>query len=347
MPEPARRPLSSYLVWAPLAFVVLMAIGWTGFWFFAAHRAEATVTTWIAQEAKAGRIHSCAKRTVGGYPFRIEMRCTDPRTEIRAQGKQPIVLQAHSLLGVAQIYQPDLVIAEITGPMTITAGPQQPAWQADWKLAHASVRGLPFAFQRLSLVIDGAQLHGTGEAANQSIQANRLAFHMRLSPGAVRTNAVFDMIAKASGLVANGIPHVSAIPIDFDATGVLRSVDAVTPKPLLARLRDWQAAGGTLELTQARLSQGDAIAIAKGSVGLTTDARPDGDFSIAMTGLDHVLADLLGEKLGSQVSLLTGLAMLGGGQRIDGKRAISMPLRFRDGTIFFGPLKVGQIGPLY
>jgi hypothetical protein len=211
----------------------------------------------------------------------------------------------------------------------------------------ASLRGLPIAFERASVVLDEANFRATGASAPVSVQAKRLAFHVRLSPGSDRANAAFELVAEVAGVVTNGVPHVSATPIDFNAAAVLRNVDAVTPMPPPARLRAWQKAGGTLDLTAARLSQGNAIAIASGSVGLTEGARPDGELRITMTGLDQVLGQLLGPQLGSQVSLLTGLAMLGGGEQIDGKRAISMPLRFKDGAIFFGPLQVGSVGPLY
>ena len=70
-----RRP---WLIAAPLALVVILALAWTGFWFYAASRASATIAGWRAREAEAGRVHSCGQQTIGGYPFRIEVHCSDP-----------------------------------------------------------------------------------------------------------------------------------------------------------------------------------------------------------------------------------------------------------------------------
>jgi hypothetical protein len=42
-----------------------------------------------------------------------------------------------------------------------------------------------------------------------------------------------------------------------------------------------------------------------------------------------------------------GLGLLGGNARVEGRPAISLPLRVSDGAVFFGPLKVGEIPPLF
>ena len=47
-----------------------------------------------------------------------------------------------------------------------------------------------------------------------------------------------------------------------------------TPKPMPARLREWQAAGGRLEVQSARLAQGETLANATGTLALTAARRP-------------------------------------------------------------------------
>ena len=104
---PRRR---SWLIATPLIVVVLLGAGWSGFWYYAASQAEARIADWQAQQAGAGRAFSCGKQAVGSYPFRIEARCTDPTVELRG-GTTPIVIKARQILAVAQVYQPDLLIA--------------------------------------------------------------------------------------------------------------------------------------------------------------------------------------------------------------------------------------------
>ena len=65
-------------VFLPLAFVVVLALGWSGFWFLAAGAAETRIAGWREREANSGRFYNCERQTVGGFPFRIEVRCIDP-----------------------------------------------------------------------------------------------------------------------------------------------------------------------------------------------------------------------------------------------------------------------------
>ena len=63
------------LRYAILVFIVVALIaGWSGFWKFAADKAQSAVEGWRAREARAGRIYSCGSQNVGGYPFRIEQQ---------------------------------------------------------------------------------------------------------------------------------------------------------------------------------------------------------------------------------------------------------------------------------
>src|SRR5207253_8887725 len=135
----------------------VLAVAWSGFWYFAARGADRIVTAWIEQEAKQGRIYSCGSRTSGGYPFRIEMRCTDPAVEL-AHADSTRVLKAKDLIAVAQVYQPNLIIAEITGPVSIAEAGQPAAWRADWRLAQTSLTGVAGTPERLSVALDEVKL---------------------------------------------------------------------------------------------------------------------------------------------------------------------------------------------
>ena len=51
---------------APVLLLIL-AIAWSGFWFYAASQAEVAADAWRAQEAKSGRLYDCAKRSIGTW----------------------------------------------------------------------------------------------------------------------------------------------------------------------------------------------------------------------------------------------------------------------------------------
>ncbi len=344
MQQTARR--SRWIV-APLIIVVLLACAWSGLWVWASRVADGEIAAWIGREAAVGRVYGCASRTIGGYPFRIELRCTEPTVELRGQGT-PVSIKAREILAVAQVYQPALVIAEVAGPMTVADASGALALTADWTLLQASVRGLPATPERISLVFDGARLRRTGDAdADALVRADHIEFHVRQNAASRAEVPAFDIVSRLVNAVVPSVPGFSARPFNAEASAVLRGLRDLVPKPVAMRLREWQAAGGRLEIAQARMQQGEALATAKGDVGLSANGRLDGTLTLALVGFED-LARLVGlpniQLRGDQGGLIGRLSsILGGGEtEIDGRKAMAIPLRFNDGAVSFGPIPLGR-----
>src|SRR5947209_9810347 len=122
----------------PFALVVLLGAAWSGFWFYAAARADNETAAWRERERQAGRQQRCASQTSGGYPFRIEVRCDGALFELTGapalQLKLPVVQVA------VQVYDPSLLISEFSGPLEISEPGRATGAVVDWKLGQASVR---------------------------------------------------------------------------------------------------------------------------------------------------------------------------------------------------------------
>jgi hypothetical protein len=84
-PAPRRRPLWRLFIMPALLLVA--AVAWSGFWFYAASEAGVRADAWAAQEAKSGRVYQCGKRSVAGYPFRLEVRWARKRRSRRSSTK--------------------------------------------------------------------------------------------------------------------------------------------------------------------------------------------------------------------------------------------------------------------
>jgi len=173
---PSRRP---WLIAAPLAIVVALAVAWTGLWFYAAGEAEVRLNEWRAQQARSGRVFDCASQSVGGFPFRIEARCTRVAAELK-DAQPPIAIKLKEILAVAQVWDPKLVIAEFSGPLTASEPGGAPYLTATWGLAQASVRGTPAAPERASVVIDGLFRFDPAELAWIEALARRAPVTVRL-----------------------------------------------------------------------------------------------------------------------------------------------------------------------
>jgi len=369
--KPRRRP---WLIATPLILVLVLGAVWTGVWFFAAGEAEKRMNAWREQQAGAGRKFDCATQSVGGYPFRIEVRCAGATVELQ-DTRPPIAIKLKEILAVAQVWDPKLLIAEFTGPLTVAEPGQQPHVVASWSLAQASVRGTPATPERASIVVDGLKLEGA-TAGQVLFDSRRAEFHARMQYGSWPHNPAIDLAVKLAAAAAPTIHPMMAQPLDADIMAVLHGMRDFVGKPLPARLREWQQAGGKLEIQSARLAQAESLAHANGTVALTQGGRLDGALQLTVAGIERFLPAIGGEQGSSlnlsrvapalnaidrvvpglaqrvppqkQQTLQAGLlALLGQPAELEGKRAISVPVRFNDGAARFGPIPLGQVPPVF
>src|SRR3982075_3899500 len=140
---PRRRPLWRLFIMPALLLVA--AAAWSAFWFYAASEVGVRADAWRAQEAKSGRVFDCARRSVAGFPFRLEVRCDDASVSLVSQtaaAQAPFTARLGEILVIAQIYQPRLLIAEFKAPATLADRGQPPSMKVNWTTGRSSVSGL-------------------------------------------------------------------------------------------------------------------------------------------------------------------------------------------------------------
>jgi hypothetical protein len=391
---PRRRPLWGLFI-VPVLLLVAAA-GWSAFWFYAASQVDGATDAWRAQEAKSGRVYDCAKRSVAGFPFRLEVRCSGASVALRSQTAQqaatqtPVTAKLDEILVVAQIYDPKLLIAEFAGPATISEGGGQASMVATWSKARSSVAGLPAIPQRASIVFDDAAL----DRVNSSLQtplarAKHVELHGRLADGSPLSHPLIEAVARVEGGSVQDVHPLLTEPFDADVRVILTGLEDFSPKPWPERFREIQASGGHVEIVQSRIAQGELVAIAAGSLSLNAQGRLDGELQMTVAGLEKVIASLGIEKVldegvpqatldrvapgvktsdlnnlfgaldraipglgkavkqNANVGIAAGINALGKDAVLEGKKARAFPLRFVDGAVYLGPLKVGQTQPLF
>jgi len=371
-PELAPKRRGSWLIATPLILVLVAAAAWTAVWFYAAGRAETLVNDWRTQQARAGRVFSCAEQRIGGFPFRIEVHCNGAGVELK--DTQPaLAIKLKEIIVVAQVWDPKLMIAEFTGPLTAAEVGQQKPFTFEWTLAQASVRGTPSVPERASIAIDGLKV---SEPGRPLMEAQHAEFHARVQFGSWPHNPAIDLAVSLKAATAASLSPFLSVPTDADITAVLHGLKDLKPKPMPARLREWQAASGRVEIQKSRLAQGDSLATATGTLALTKSGRLDGTLQVTAAGLERFVPALGGNRdpaiaaspalgaieravpqLGGALrpqpqqppnALQTGLlALLGKPAELEGKRAVVMPLAFVDGAVKLGPIPVGTVPPLF
>jgi hypothetical protein len=365
-----RRP---WRVALPLIVFLALAAAWSAFWYRASAEVGTILEEWRAREAQAGRNYTCDRQSIGGFPFRFELLCSDAVADL-ASNDPRVALKAANIHIAAQVYDPTLLIAEIGSPLTIAVTGQAPV-HADWSLLQVSLRGRPPAPDRISMAVDDAVINASVNGANATIlRGKHIELHARIGSGTVMDHPVLDLAATLTGTAAPSLHPLTQKPLDLTAVGVLRGLDDLRPMPLPERLRQLQAAGGRLEIKQARIQQGDVTAIAAGSLGLKADGRLDGKLDLTVSGLERVLPLLGIDQLAPQNDNLTptfnaldrlipglgqmarqragaglaiGLAFIGKPAQLEGRKALALPLRFDDGDVYLGPVRIGTVGPLF
>jgi hypothetical protein len=366
---PAALRRRRWPLFLPFALVVLLAIAWTAFWFYAADRAKTEIAAWREREFNAGRAQDCASQSIAGYPFRIEVSCAGAAFELK--GTPTLALKLPSVLAAVQVYDPRLLIAEFTGPLDISEPGRPPTYVADWTLGHASARGLPAEVERASVVLEAPTVRDPAGVGNDTIfRARHLELHGRRAQNSTPANPVIETVVRVTAAIADKLHPLAAKPIDAEVATVLHGAGDISPKPWPVRFKEWQARDGQLEIVKARIQQEDVIAVGAGTLRLTARGGLDGDLQVTVVGIEKILKmfdieRIMSEgQIGATISALDRIIPgLGGiarqnaapglvaalGQRtvLEDKPAVAFPIRFADGVVFLGPFQVGQVAPLF
>ena len=391
MQNPAPKSRRLWPVFVMPGLVVVLAIGWSVFWYVASSEIGRQFDGWQAREARAGRVYKCGDLSVGGYPFRFEVSCANASANLAAQtaSQAPIEGRVARILAVAQVYNPKLLIAEFTSPATIVPQGGQ-SLTARWSLAQASVYGLPEEPQRVALVFDNPSIERiVSSVQSPFMHAKHVELHGRIIEGSVDNHPVIDASLQLDAATAEGVHPLAAQQFDLTAQARLKGLANFAPKPWPERFREIQAANGNVEIVNSRVQQGELIAVASGTLGISPQGKLDGELKMTIAGVEKIIPALgldriardgvpqatldrvapglksqdLNNALGALDKLVPGLGglvrqqapaamaagmtMLGEETTLEGRKAQAVPLRFANGIVFLGPLRIGDVPPLF
>ena len=200
---------------------------------------------------------------------------------------------------------------------------------------------------------------------------------------------MIEVVWQLTQASADALHPALADTFDMNLQARLSGLKDFRPKPWPERFREIQAANGRIEILQSRLQQGNMIAVATGSLGITPEGLLDGELQMVVAGLEKVVpalgidkileqgvsqetlnrlapglkAEQVDKAMGALDKLIPGLgnvvrqqapAALGGvigmlGQKttLEGKPAQAFPLRFAEGAVYLGRIRIAQTQPLF
>ena len=374
---PRRR---RWRILTPVAILIALTGVWVWLWYYAASIADRTLAGWVEREAAAGRLYACGTETIGGFPLGIRADCAALAAEIK-DSQPPYAVKAKAVAVTAQVYQPTLLTGDIVGPLTLAELGRPPSFSADWTRARVSVRGVPPDPQSVSVELVGPHLDRVGGAVGNGgatiVQAKRADLQGRVVAGSARNHPVVEVTFHLAAALAPGLHPLLAAPVDVEFDGVLRGFKDLSPKPWSERFREMQAGGGDITVKSLRIGQGGSIIVGAGTLKINQQGRLDGLARVAVVGIEQLapLLDfdrMLGQSLDRlsgtdgaeqgvsaldrlvpglstalRESLIENLKKMGQPATVEQRPAIVLPLRFADGAVYLGMLRLGEVPPLF
>ncbi len=204
--------------------------------------------------------------------------------------KTPFTARLDNILVVAQVYDPKLVIAEFSSPATLTDGVTQNTFVVNWSKGRSSVVGLPAIPDRASIVFDDLTINRLdGSVQVPLARAKQVELHGRLADGSpARSSRDRDRGPYRAGQHP-GVHPLLAEPFEADTRAKITGLSDLTPKALAAALPRDPGRRRHIEIVQSRIQQGEMIAVAAGTLGLSANGRLDGELQMTVTGLERVI----------------------------------------------------------
>ena len=307
----ARKRRSRLGLFLPYILLAVIALAWSGGWFWVRAKAVSEIDAWLAREASHGREWTCADRSVTGFPFRLELRCASVKLA-RSDGSFTL----GPLTALVQVYQPTHALFQATGPFHVEQGDL--TGDVTWKSLEGSLQASTDGFTRASLVVEEPKGRVDGaEPGPIDFAMSHLELHARPNPGRFASDGAVDVslrlqkgnFPQLDPLLGNAEPADAALDVTIDQATILRT------RAVARELEAWRQADGKLEITTLSLVKGDKRIQAKGEIGLDDAHRPAGEIDVRAAGLGDIIGQIVGKRLNSrQGGLIGGLVggLLGG-----------------------------------
>ena len=312
--------------------ILLAAAGWSAYWFVGANALEGTLRDAIADARDNGVEVELTALDVTGFPNRFDTIIEEPRVRT-ASG---IEWRAPFLQVFALSYRPTQLIAALPNEQSLswpfgTAEITTETARASMTLTPATSLPLDHA----NLVID--ELRIASEDLNLS--AARVLAATRIPEDAE------DGRVQNIGLTLDDVAFPSSLADQLGVAGVVDGATLDATVTLAEPIDRDTFEGEPIDIRQIDISRldidwGEVGLDASGSLSVAADGVPTGEIQAAITNWSEavdiaVAAGLLAPIQAEQVRL--GLRFVAG----EGDR-IELPLSFRDGKVYLGPIPLGD-----
>jgi hypothetical protein len=310
-----RRPWSIILTFAG---IVLLTILWCAYWVVASGMVHDAFESERAKLAGQGIVLDCKAAGWGGFPFRFERDCIEPKLTLQGD-----TIAAKNLLLVMLAYMPNRAALLLDGPVVTASG-----LTISHDRAMASARFSGERDWQASLELPKLSAPPYGSAARLLLSAR--------DTGGDKLDVALDATT-AELLVEPG----SLLKLDA------ASLVATVPRKAVGRdlLAALARSGEKVGIDSLQLKKGDLTVTAKGEIGLTPAGQIDGRLTTTSSRLDLLIVELkqdFGLTDKDAQTLATMIGLLQPGKTTD----ITLDLIAKDGKLYWGPVKLTELPPV-
>lgn len=312
----------------PALFVFMLAIAWSGYWLWLHYEAQRRFDEQSAVFAARGLTLDCSDRDWGGYPFRIEFTCSDPKF-VDQRSSLIAGADAKSLFAVMQAYDFRKVAALIDGPTTIALRDADPL-----TVNHERILA---AFQRVSATEHRLSIEVPALRIGEDASAVTASFHFR-----ARDQNILDIAASGEG-IAFAVED-ARFAIDKAALEANMPLSVLGSEEILRALA---ASGEKVNVTRASISKGDLTISGEGEISITPHGLLDGRIKTVISDLGLFITELQRSLTLSEKQVMELRALGGVLASATGGKSVAVDLLFKDGDVYWSAFKIATMEPLF
>lgn len=343
MPDPVARGKPRRLgLYLPFAALILAVVGWSLFWVWEKAELARQLDAGRTALADAGYRIDWKERTIGGYPFRLDVTLTD----VSVHEPSGWALAAPRLEAEANAYSPGYWLIAAPAGATFVR-PEGGAVAVAGKLIRASLSHLDARPPSVSFEGVGLTFQpGPGARPFALTAASRVEFHLRAGPD--DEGGVFVTVdggqARLSGLFAR-MAEGKPIGIAWNAT--LSHMSAFSGRDWPDAVRRWMATGGRMTVRNGAITAGQALVTANsGSLGVAPDGRLSGVLDVSLRQAPRALGAMSDTGViapeAAQAASQVARARQG-----EGDVLAHANIDFQAGRTTFGPVSLGPAPKVY
>jgi len=337
-----RRPRTSMRAKVTIltTVVVLLVGAWSAAWVLIRNAVADTMDEVLADLADDGVVATCGSRSIGGYPFRLEVTCASPSARL-ADGT---ILTLARLEAVGLVYNPRLAILGAEGPLTVST-PMGGVVNAEWSSLEASIRFSWPDWERVSVASDGLSVMTNLVEGTDRLTADHAEYHIRPLADPAGRQQYESVVFVDGGRAELAGASLSYLPADLMLMALLTNAEPLG-SPSREAVEAWRAGGGQLTVPRARLAFGDAVFTGSGAAVLDETGRPDGSFAVEGTrpGAQRLTEAALAEQAVPYWLRTLAAALLALGRGVDGQPgALGLTVELGGGEARVGPFDLGEL----